>query len=99
MTEATAIAIPITIVGVSGSPKATVPTKIAVMGSNTPNTEAFVAPILRVATARVAVDIIVGRTASQSSDSHAFTPLMPLVRGTSEIRVPIQKTTEPTKSV
>ena len=54
------MAMPQTIAGVSGSPKAIVPTRIAVIGSNTPNTDAFVAPILRVATASVPVEIIVG---------------------------------------
>ena len=39
---------------VSGSANIIVPTKIAVIGSNTPSTDAFVAPILRVAIARVA---------------------------------------------
>ncbi len=45
------------------SPKTSVPTTIAVIGSKTPNTDAFVAPIFLVATASVAVDMIVGSIA------------------------------------
>ena len=48
---------------VSASPKTKVPTRIAVIGSNTPNTEALVAPMFLVATARDAVEMIVGRIA------------------------------------
>ena len=44
---------------VSGSPNIIVPTRIAVIGSNTPSTDAFVAPILRVAIASVAVETII----------------------------------------
>ena len=40
---------------VSASPKTTVPTRIAVIGSKTPNTEAFVAPIFLVALAKCAM--------------------------------------------
>ncbi len=49
---------PTTIFVVNASPKTRVPTRIAVIGSNTPSMEAFVAPMLRVAMANVAVDII-----------------------------------------
>ena len=64
MTETIAMPIPIMIFVVRGSEKINVPTSIAVIGSKTPNTEAFVAPILRVATASVAVEIIVGKIAN-----------------------------------
>ena len=55
--------IPTTTFTVMLSPKASAPTRIAVTGSKTPRTEALVAPMIRVAMARVAVDTIVGRTA------------------------------------
>ena len=54
---------PVMTLVVTGSPNAMAPTRMAVIGSKTPRTDAFVAPIRRVATARVAVDTIVGRTA------------------------------------
>ena len=60
--------------GVSASPKTTVPTKIAVIGSKTPNTDAFVAPMFLVATARDAVETIVGRTARPMRLHHADPP-------------------------
>ena len=53
------IRIPITMLEVRASPNTNVPTRIAVIGSNTPNTDAFVAPMFLVAIARVAVDTIV----------------------------------------
>ena len=71
VTAIMAIRIPITILGVSGSPKISVPIRIAVIGSNTPNTEAFVAPILRVAMAKVAVDTMVGNIAKPMRFAHA----------------------------
>ena len=46
------------------SPNANAPTRIAVTGSNTPRTEAFVGPIILVAIASIAVEITVGITAS-----------------------------------
>ena len=75
VTEMIAIEIPSIILKVNGSPNIRVPTRIAVIGSNTPRTEAFVAPILRVATANVAVEMIVGSIArpirlSQSDVAH-----------------------------
>ena len=63
VTAIIAIKIPTTIFVVSASPKKSVPTRIAVIGSNTPSTEALVAPILRVEMASVEVDTIVGKTA------------------------------------
>jgi len=47
---------------VKGSPNISVPTRIAVIGSKTPSTEALVAPIFRVAMANVAVETIVGNS-------------------------------------
>lgn len=57
------IRMPVMMFAVRASPKTTVPTRIAVIGSKTPNTEALVAPMFLEAIARVAVDTIVGRTA------------------------------------
>lgn len=54
VTATMATEIPIMILVVSGSPNTSVPTTIAVIGSNTPSTEALVAPMLRDAMARVA---------------------------------------------
>ena len=48
---------------VKGSPNINVPIRIAVIGSNTPSTEALVAPIFRVAMANVAVETMVGNRA------------------------------------
>ena len=59
VTATTEMVMPTTIFVVRGSPNISVPTRIAVIGSKTPNTDAFVAPILRVATASVAVDTMV----------------------------------------
>ena len=56
---------------VSASPKTRVPTSMAVIGSKTPRTEALVAPMFLVAMARVAVETMVGRTASPMRLSHA----------------------------
>ena len=69
---------PTTMLVVSGSPNITVPTRMAVMGSKTPSTEAFVAPILRVAIASVAVETIVGsnakptKKAAEADNNHIF---------------------------
>ena len=64
VTDIMAMVMPMIILDVKGSPNTRVPTSMAVIGSKTPRTDAFVAPILRVATASVAVEIIVGRIAS-----------------------------------
>ena len=64
VTATMATEIPIMILVVSGSPNTSVPTTIAVIGSNTPSTEALVAPMLRDAMARVAVETMVGSKAS-----------------------------------
>lgn len=60
VTATMAIQMPVIIFVVSGSPNIRVPTRIAVIGSNTPNTDALVAPIFLVAMARVAVETMVG---------------------------------------
>ena len=72
MTAIIAMQMPSMMFVVSGSPNITVPTRIAVMGSNTPSTDAFVAPMLRVAMARDAVDTIVGSSARPMRLSHVL---------------------------
>lgn len=57
---------PITIQRLIGSPITATPTAIAVMGSVTPKTDAFVGPINRVAQANAPVDTIVGKSANPS---------------------------------
>ena len=57
------IIIPTIMPVVSGSLNTSVPISIAVIGSKTPRTDALVAPIFRVATAKVAVDTMVGSRA------------------------------------
>ena len=64
--------------------KTSVPTRIAVMGSKTPKTEAFVAPIFRVAMAKVAVETMVGRMASPKMLSQSPTEVIPAVTGLPE---------------
>ena len=79
VTAMMAIRMPIMMLGVSASPNTSVPTNIAVMGSKTPNTDAFVAPMLRVAMARVAVDMMVGSMASPTrlpQDDRFSTPVV-----------------------
>ena len=80
VTAAMDISIPIRILLVNGSPNTSVPTIIAVIGSNTPNTDALVAPILRVDTARVAVDMMVGKIASPIRFSQSILVSIPAVR-------------------
>ena len=63
VTATIAMDIPKIMFVVSGSSNIKVPTTIAVIGSNTPRTDAFVAPMLREAMAKVAVETIVGRIA------------------------------------
>ena len=79
-----AMQMPTTILVVSGSPNISVPTRIAVIGSKTPRTEAFVAPILRVAMASVAVETIVGSRANPTKFSQSPPELMPAVIAVSE---------------
>ena len=79
VTAAVAIVMPIIMLAVRASPKTIVPTRMAVIGSNTPSTEAFVAPMFLVATARVAVETIVGRIANPIRFAQSAHPLMPVV--------------------
>ena len=73
---------------VKGSPNISVPTRMAVIGSNTPSTEAFVAPILRVAMASIAVDTTVGNRANPTKQTsqkvHSFSQTHQTVRFLSE---------------
>ena len=88
--------IPMIIFVVRVSPKTIVPTRMAVIGSNTPKTEALVAPIFRVAIANVAVETIVGSKARPIRFNHAPFPSMPVVIGASESVIFIKKITAPT---
>ena len=90
--------IPMTTLVVKASPKTSVPTRMAVIGSNTPSTEAFVAPILRVAMANVAVETIVGKRARPMRFIQAIPPSMPVVMPPSENRIFVRKTMAPTVS-
>ena len=81
---------------VSASPKTTVPTRIAVIGSKTPNTEAFVAPMFLEAIARVAVDTIVGRTARPMRLPQAIAPSIPDMSSVPESEHLVKNTTVPT---
>ncbi len=81
---------------VSASPKISVPTRIAVIGSKTPRTEAFVAPIFLVAIARVDVETIVGRIASPMRLTHANSPSSPVVSSVPESEHLVKNTTVPT---
>ena len=62
-----------------GLPKTKVPTRMAVIGSNTPKTDALVAPMLRVAMASVAVETMVGKMASPTKLSQSSLLSMPAV--------------------
>ena len=81
--------------GVSASPKTTVPTRIAVIGSKTPNTEALVAPMFLEEIARVAVDTIVGRTARPMRLIQAIAPSSPDMSSVPESEHLVRKTTVP----
>ena len=72
VTAAIEITIPATMFVVRASPRNSVPTRMAVIGSNTPKTEALVAPILRVASANDAVDG--GHYGWKYSQSHKIEP-------------------------
>lgn len=74
------IQMPAVIVDVSGSQKAKVPIRMAVIGSKTPSTAVFVAPILRVEMAIVRVEIIVGIIASPTIFPHPCHPSIPWSR-------------------
>ena len=81
---------------VKGSPNISVPTRIAVIGSKTPSTEAFVAPIFRVAMAKVAVETMVGKRARPSRFSQSAPVEMPAVIGVGEKESLPKNTTAPT---
>lgn len=94
-----AMAMPMMMLVVSGSPSISVPTSIAVIGSNTPNTDAFVAPMLRVAMASVAVDTMVGSSAKPTKLSQSPPVVMPAVMAVSEKAILPRNTNAPTVRV
>ena len=96
VTATMAMHMPTIMLVVSGAPNIIVPTKMAVIGSKTPSTEAFVAPMLRVAMASVAVETIVGSSAKPTKLSQALPPSIPAVIVVSENRLIPKKTTAPT---
>ena len=96
VTAITEILIPNMMFVVSGSPNTIVPTSIAVIGSNTPSTDALVAPILRVAMARVAVDTMVGNKASPMRLSQLWLVDMPAVIGVWARMICAKNTIDPT---
>lgn len=98
VTAAVAIKIPIIMFAVSASPKTSVPTRIAVTGSNTPSTEAFVAPMFLVAIASIAVDTMVGRIASPTRLPQAEYPSIPVVTPPSESKILPRKMIAPIES-
>ena len=69
---------------VKGSPNISVPTRIAVIGSNTPSTEALVAPIFLVAMANVAVETMVGNRAKPTRFSQSQPVVIPAEIAVSE---------------
>ena len=87
------IRMPVMMFAVRASPKTTVPTRIAVIGSKTPNTEALVAPMFLEAIAKVAVDTIVGRTARPMRLSQAIPPSSPATSSVPESKHLVKKTT------
>lgn len=91
-----AINIPITILLVSASPNTNVPTSIAVIGSKTPSTDAFVAPIFRVESAKVAVDTMVGKIASPTKLNQSKAVSIPVVIFPEEKAIFTRNTTAPT---
>lgn len=99
MTAAVERTMPMMILAVSGSPKAMDPTRMAVIGSKTPITEALVAPMVLVATANVAVETMVGNSARQTSLLQAPIPSIHSVRGTPLMLTHVMKSIAPTVSV
>ena len=81
---------------VKGSPNISVPIRIAVIGSNTPSTEALVAPIFRVAMANVAVETIVGNSAKPTKFSQSPLVVIPAEIAVSENDILPKKTIAPT---
>ena len=90
------IRMPVMMFAVSSSPKTNVPTRIAVIGSKTPKTEAFVAPMFLEAIAKDAVDTIVGRTARPMRLIQAIPPSSPATSSVPESEHLVRKTTVPT---
>ena len=95
-TAAMAMPMPRTMFVVSGSPKKSVPTRMAVIGSKTPSTEAFVAPMLRVAIASEAVDTMVGNTANPVTHSQSRPVATHSMSGVPAITIFVMNTTAPT---
>ena len=81
---------------VKGSPNISVPIGMAVIGSNTPSTEAFVAPMLRVAMANVAVETMVGNRDKPSKLSQSLLVVIPVVIAVSEKDILPANTIAPT---
>ena len=81
---------------VKGSPNISVPIRIAVIGSNTPSTEALVAPIFRVAMANVAVETMVGNSAKPTKFSQSFPVVIPAEIAVSEKDILPKKKIAPT---
>ena len=73
---------PMTMRGVMGSRKSSVPMSMAVMGSNTPRIAVRVGPMIRVAMARVSREIMVGNMARPVRLSADFQVLTPFINGT-----------------
>ena len=90
------ISMPMMMFEVSASPKTNVPMRMAVIGSNTPRTDALVAPMFLVAIARVAVETIVGRIASPVRLIHAIPPSNPVMSSAPESKHLVKKTMLPT---
>lgn len=99
ITAAIEIKIPTMIFVVNASPKTNVPMRIAVIGSNTPRTDALVAPIFRVATANVEVETMVGKTANPTRFNQAIFWSKPVVMSASEVRSLMKNTMAPTPKV
>ena len=95
VTATTEIKMPVMMFVVSASPNTTVPTRIAVIGSKTPKTEAFVAPIFLVAIAKVAVETIVGRIASPMRLIHDIPPSSPVKSSAPDNEHLVKKTIVP----
>ena len=96
VTATIAMEIPTMIFVVSGSPNMTVPTTMAVIGSKTPRTDAFVAPILRDAMAKVAVETIVGNSARPIRLSQSVPVVIPAVMAVPEKMIFPMNTIAPT---
>lgn len=79
--------IPAIIFVVSGSSNINVPTTMAVIGSNTPSTDAFVAPMFLDAIANVEVEITVGSRANPKRLSQSCQFVIPVVIVVSELMI------------